>query len=73
MKNLLMLLLLPMMAIADITVSDVKVFSGVPWKEVVVGYTISGSSGGPVGLRTIVSDNDAGISMLVKAEQPLKA
>ena len=62
MKNLLMLLLLPMMAIADITVSDVKVFSGVPWKEVVVGYTISGSSGGPVGLRTIVSDNDAGIS-----------
>ena len=29
-------------AFADIMVSDVKVFSGYPWKEVVVGYTITG-------------------------------
>ena len=29
---------------ADITVSDVKVFSGYPWKEVVVGYTITGTA-----------------------------
>lgn len=28
---------------AAITVSDVKVFSGYPWKEVVVGYTITGT------------------------------
>ena len=27
---------------ADAAVSDVKVFSGYPWKEVVVGYTITG-------------------------------
>lgn len=63
MKNLLIaLLLLPMVATADIAVSNVKVFSGVPWQEVIVGYTITGTSGGPLGLRTIVSDNDAGIS-----------
>ena len=63
MKNLLIaLLLLPMVATADIAVSNAKVFSGVPWQEVIVGYTITGSSGGPVGLRTIVSDNDAGIA-----------
>ncbi len=31
-------------AFADITVSDVKVFSGCPWEEVVVGYTITGST-----------------------------
>ena len=31
-------------AFADITVSDVKVFSGYPWKEVVVGYTITGTA-----------------------------
>ena len=28
---------------ADISVSDVKVFSGYPWTEVVVGYTITGT------------------------------
>ena len=28
---------------AEIAVSDVKVFSGYPWKEVVVGYTITGT------------------------------
>lgn len=31
-------------AFADITVSDVKVFSGYPWKEVMVGYTITGTA-----------------------------
>lgn len=35
-------------AFADITVSDVKVFSGYPWKEVVVGYTITGTTNVPV-------------------------
>lgn len=35
-------------AFADIKVSDVQVFSGYPWQEVVVGYTISGSAKEPV-------------------------
>ena len=35
-------------AFADIKVSDVQVFSGYPWQEVVVGYTISGSTNVPV-------------------------
>ena len=32
-------------AFADITVSDVEAFSGYPWKEVVIGYTIAGANG----------------------------
>ena len=56
------LMALTLSVYADIAVSNAKVFSGVPWQEVIVGYTITGSSGGPVGLRTIVSDNDAGIA-----------
>lgn len=39
---------------------DVKVFSGKPWQEIVIGYTIVGSASAPSGLRTIVSDNDTG-------------
>ena len=35
--------LLAFVGSADITVSDVTVFSGYPWKEVVVGYTITGT------------------------------
>ena len=33
-------------AFAEIKVSDVKAFSGYPWKEVVVGYTITGKDSG---------------------------
>lgn len=43
-KMILSVVLLTAMtnAFADISVSDVKVFSGYPWKEVVIGYTITG-------------------------------
>lgn len=46
-------------AFADITVSDVKVFSGYPWKEVVIGYTIKGTSGSIRGLSVRAKDNKA--------------
>ena len=39
-------LMMPLMVLADITVSDVKVFSGYPWREVVIGYTITGTDTG---------------------------
>ena len=29
--------------LANVTVSDIQVFSGYPWREVVVGYTITGT------------------------------
>lgn len=64
MKNLMMTLsllsLLPMVAIADIAVSDVKVFSGYPWQEVVIGYTISGSTDKTIGLQVSAKDNVSG-------------
>lgn len=44
---------------ADITVSDVKVFSGHPWKEVVVGYTITGSVDVPTFICMSVTDEVA--------------
>lgn len=37
-------LMMPFVSSADIKVSDVEVFSGYPWKEVVVGYTITGTT-----------------------------
>ena len=36
-------------AFADIAVSDVKVFSGYPWKEVVIEYTVTGTLSVPSG------------------------
>lgn len=41
----LALLALVTNAVADITVSDIEVFSGYPWNEVAIGYTISGANG----------------------------
>ena len=35
-------LTLSQFAYADPTISDIKVFSGHPWKEVVIGYTVTG-------------------------------
>lgn len=40
-----------------IKVSDVKVFSGHPWKEVVIGYTIEGSADYPKVLEVVARDN----------------
>lgn len=41
---------------ADITVSDVEVFSGYPWKEVVIGYTITGTDDKADGIRLTATD-----------------
>jgi len=43
-------------AFAEIAVSDVQVFSGHPWKEVVVGYTIAGMSDEMPIVRLIATD-----------------
>ena len=44
---------------AELAVSDVQVFSGWPWKDVATGYTISGTSVEPRGLKVIARDLDA--------------
>lgn len=41
--SLIMLLLMAMNVVADIEVTDVKVFSGCPWREIAIGYTIKGT------------------------------
>lgn len=46
-------------AFADIKVSDVKVFSGYPWKEVVVGYTITGTTNVSVVVGLSATDQTA--------------
>ena len=42
---------------AEIQVSDVEVFSGYPWQEIAVGYTITGSDGGGCRMVAKVTDN----------------
>lgn len=44
---------------ADITVSDVEVFSGCPWKEVVVGYTITGFDNNEAEIQLTATDKMA--------------
>ena len=46
-------------AFADISVSDVKVFSGYPWKEVVIGYTITGTDADANLIRLTATDRSA--------------
>ena len=41
-------------------VSDVEVFSGWPWQEVVIGYTITGETDDPVSLKVMATDNASG-------------
>lgn len=47
---------------ADISISDVKVFSGYPWKEVIIGYKITGTNDAPVDLYCRAKDNETGNS-----------
>ena len=44
---------------AELEVSNVQVFSGMPWREVAVGYTITGTARSPRCLRIRVCDNEA--------------
>ena len=41
---------------AEIHISDVKVFSGFPWQEVVIGYTITGTTNIPVCVTLSATD-----------------
>lgn len=69
MKKIL-LLITPVMLVlglrADIKVSDVEVFSGYPWKEVVVGYTITGRVVEDEFIRLTATDKTANKSYTVE-------
>lgn len=52
-------ILVAIVAHADITVSDVKVFSGHPWKEVVIRYTITGTDDMVDFIRVTAEDKSA--------------
>lgn len=56
---LILSVLLSLRTFAAITVSDVEVFSGYPWKEVVVGYTITGTDANAEGIRLAATDKAA--------------
>lgn len=51
---------------AAITVSDVTVFSGYPWKEVVVGYTITGTDANADAIRLTATDKTVNKSYIAK-------
>jgi len=57
--TMIVMALMGSVAFADITVSDVQVFSGHPWKEVVVGYTITGTSDRAYSIRLRATDHSA--------------
>ena len=54
-------------AFADITVSDVKVFSGHPWEEVIVGYTITGTKTKDDIIRVTATDKSANKTYVVES------
>ena len=65
MKNILITFLALMGTVmslfADISISDVEVFSGYPWQEVVIGYKITGSTDRTIGgLEVSAKDNVTG-------------
>ena len=64
MKKMLMLLMLgvAITARAELEVSDVQVFSGKPWREVAIGYTIAGTTSEPRSLRVKARDNTTGMT-----------
>ena len=45
-------------AIADLAISNIKVLSGYPWKDVLIGYTITGSTDQPTALEVTAKDNE---------------
>lgn len=51
---------------AEITVSDVEVFSGSPWKDVVVGYTITGTDENASFVRLTATDKSANKNYVAK-------
>ena len=62
MKKLVLITLFALASVivsADIKVSDVEVFSGYPWKEVVIGYTITGTDAYANFIRLTATDKSA--------------
>ncbi len=45
-------------AIADLAISNIEVLSGYPWKDVLIGYTITGSTDQPTALEVTAKDNE---------------
>lgn len=69
MKRLILGLILIASAVsarAEIKVSDVEVFSGYPWKEVVVAYTITGTDANADAIRLVAIDKSANKSYTAK-------
>lgn len=58
--------LLTLTGFADIKVSDVEVFSGYPWKEVVVAYTITGTDSYANFIRLTATDKATNKSYVAK-------
>jgi len=54
-------------AFADIKVSDVQVFSGHPWKEVVIRYTITGRDANADFIRLTATDRTANKTYVVES------
>lgn len=69
MRNVVLLAIQAMLMLgarADIKVSDVEVFSGYPWTEVVVGYTITGTDANADIVRLTATDKSANKSYTAK-------
>ena len=58
--------------LANVTVSDIQVFSGYPWKEVAIGYTISGNADNKT-LGVVVSAEDKNSGKRYECETPVEA
>ena len=59
-RMIVALALTPFLALADVTLSDVKVFSGSPWQEVVIGCTIKGTTDEAMSFELTAKDNVGG-------------
>ena len=52
---------------ADLAISNIEVLSGYPWKDVLIGYTISGSTDQPItGLEVTAKDSTSGTTYACK-------
>ena len=52
--------------VASLILSDVEVFSGYPWQEVVIGYKIMGDSDRSMALEVVAKDNATGETYVCK-------
>ena len=52
--------------VGGVDISNIEVFSGWPWKEVVIGYTIAGSADETMSLELTAKDNASGKTYVCK-------